>query len=149
MGESINSGLHIIIQGCFIFGLDDDDKTVFAHTLEMVNQLKIDIPRYAIYTPYPGTKAFKHLEAEQRILHYQWQYYDTQHVVFLPQKMSPHELDEGFKWVYKHTFTLNSTLKRTWGSGINFPIAFSGNLADKLYIKRLFTEHHCFPEIKL
>jgi radical SAM superfamily enzyme YgiQ (UPF0313 family) len=138
--------LHIIIQGCFIFGLDDDDKTVFAYTLDIINQLKIDIPRYAIYTPYPGTKAFKRLEAEQRILHYRWEYYDTQHVVFLPNRMSPQELDEGFKWAYKNTFTVGSTLKRTWGSGTNFPIAFIGNLAYKLYIKRLFAEHHRFPK---
>jgi len=138
--------LHIIIQGCFIFGLDEDDKSVFAQTVDMVNQLKIDIPRYAIYTPYPGTKAFKRLEAERRILHYRWEYYDTQHVVFVPNKISTEELDDGFKWTYKNTFTVRSTLQRTWGSGKNFPITFIGNLAYKLYIKRLFAEKQRFPE---
>jgi radical SAM superfamily enzyme YgiQ (UPF0313 family) len=136
---------HIIIQGCFIFGLDYDDKTVFASTLDLINQLKIDIPRYAIFTPYPGTPAFKRLEAESRLLHYRWEYYDTQHVVFQPKHMSPQALDDGFKWSYKQTFTVKSTLQRTWGSGWNFPIGFVGNLAYKLYIKRLFAERQRFP----
>ncbi len=136
----------IIIQGCFIFGLDEDDSSVFSQTIDMVNQLRIDIPRYAIYTPYPKTQAFQRLEAEGRILHYQWEYYDTQHVVFAPNKMSPQELDEGFRQAYKHTFTLPSILKRTWGSKMNFPIASLGNLAYKLYIKRIFAEKQRFPE---
>lgn len=139
---------NIIIQGCFIFGLDEDDKLVFANTVDMINQLKIDIPRYAIYTPYPGTNAFKRLEAEHRLLHYRWEYYDTQHVVFIPNNMSAQELDEGFKWAYKETYKLLPTLKRTWGSGTNFPITFVGNLAYKLYIKRLCAEKQRFPGIE-
>jgi radical SAM superfamily enzyme YgiQ (UPF0313 family) len=138
--------LDIVIQGCFIFGFDEDDHTVFARTVDLVNQLKIDIPRYAIYTPYPGTEAFERLQREQRLLHYDWQYYDTQHVVFQPKNMSPQELDEGFKWAYKQTFTVSSSLQRTWGSGANFLITFIGNLAYKLYVNRLYAEKQRFPE---
>jgi radical SAM superfamily enzyme YgiQ (UPF0313 family) len=136
----------IVVMGCFIFGFDDDDGNVFKDTVEMVDDLKIDIPRYAVYTPYPDTPAFKRLEVEGRILHRRWEYYDTQHVVFVPNQMSPHELDTGFKWSYKQTFSLRSNLTRTWGSGKNFPIAFLGNLAYKIYIKRLFSEESRFPE---
>ena len=138
--------LHIVVQGCFIFGLDEDDQTVFAPTVEMINELKIDIPRYAIYTPYPGTQLFYRLQAEGRLLHSQWEYYDTQHVVFLPKKMSPQELDAGFKWAYQQTFTVRSILKRLRESGRNAPIAFIGNLAYRLYIKRLCADTHRFPE---
>ena len=130
----------IIIQGCFIFGLDEDDPHVFAATVDMVNTLQIDIPRYAIYTPYPGTRAFERLQAEGRLLHTRWEYYDTQHVVFAPKRMSPQELDAGFKWAYQHTYRFPSIVKRTHGSGMNFPITFVGNLAYKLYIRRLFAE---------
>ncbi len=136
----------MIIQGCFIFGLDHDQRSVFADTLDLIDQLKIDIPRYAIFTPYPGTPAFRRLDAEGRLLHTRWQYYDTQHVVFQPRHMTPQELDDGFKWAYKHTFSVRSTLRRTWGTGWNFPIGFVGNLAYKLYIKRLFAEQGRFPE---
>ena len=48
---------HIVVQGCFVFGFDEDDKSVFAATVDEVQRLKIDIPRYSIYTPYPGHTA--------------------------------------------------------------------------------------------
>jgi radical SAM superfamily enzyme YgiQ (UPF0313 family) len=137
--------LHIIIQGCFIFGLDDDEETIFADTVDMATRLHIDIPRYAIYTPYPGTPAFRRLQAEQRLLHTRWEYYDTQHIVFQPRKMSPQTLEAGFKWAYRETYKLRSILQRTRGAGRNFPIAVIGNLAYKLYLKRLFAEEHRFP----
>ena len=78
-------------------------------------------------------------------MHTHWEYYDTQHVVFRPKQMSPLELDEGFKWVFQQTFTVRSALRRTWGSGLNFPIVFVGNLAYKLYIRRLYAEQQRFP----
>jgi radical SAM superfamily enzyme YgiQ (UPF0313 family) len=137
----------IIIQGCFIFGLDCDQKSVFADTLDLINQLKIDIPRYAIFTPYPGTPAFQGLQAEGRLLHTRWEYYDTQHVVFQPIHMTPQELDDGFQWAYRHTFTVASTFQRTWGSGGNFPIGFVGNLAYKLYVRRLRADQQRFPDV--
>lgn len=59
----------ITVQGCFIFGLDHDTTEVFKKAVQVVNDLKIDIPRYAIATPYPETKLFTRLKAEKRILH--------------------------------------------------------------------------------
>lgn len=137
--------LNIIVMGCFIFGFDHDDKHVFADTVDLVNELKMDIPRYAVFTPYPDTPAFKRFEAEGRLLHHKWEYYDTQHVVFVPNHMSPAELDDGFKWAFKRSFGLRSNLARTMDSGKNFPITFLGNLAYNIYIKRLFSDRR-FPE---
>jgi radical SAM superfamily enzyme YgiQ (UPF0313 family) len=127
----------IIVQGCFVFGFDHDGPEVFAATVEAVNELKIDIPRYAVYTPYPGTPAFRRLAAEGRLLHRDWRHYDTQHVVFRPARMTPEELDRGFRWAYRETFTLRSMLGRTLGAGWWFPVAFVGNLAYRLYVRRL------------
>lgn len=135
----------IIVQGCFIFGMDGEDDGIFERTLEAVNALKIDIPRYALFTPYPGSKSFHRLKAEGRILHEKWEYYDTQHVVIQPENMSPQQLDEGFKWIYKETFKLKHVLTRTIGSGMNFFIGFVGNLAYKLYIRKLYRDTNRFP----
>jgi radical SAM superfamily enzyme YgiQ (UPF0313 family) len=126
----------LIIQGCFILGLDQDDRSIFDQTVEVVNELQIDIPRFAIYTPYPGTQAFKRLKREGRILHEYWPHYDTQHVVYRPLQISAQELDDGFRQVYRQAFKLPSILRRTLASG-HFPIAFLGNLAYRLYIRRL------------
>jgi radical SAM superfamily enzyme YgiQ (UPF0313 family) len=129
---------HIIVQGCFVFGFDDDGPDVFANTVDRVNELRIDIPRYSFYTPYPGTRLFERMQAEGRILSYDWGDYDTMHVVFRPLKMSAAELYEGFRWAYRETFKLSSILRRTFSAGLNFPIGFIGNLTYRLFVKRLF-----------
>jgi len=129
----------IIIQGCFIFGLDDDTPRVFDDTVAAVDELRIDIPRYALYTPYPGTRAFERLRREGRLLHEHWEHYDTQHVVIEPRNMTPEELDSGFKRAYRQTFGLKSILRRTTGAR-QFAIAFIGNLAYRRYVRRLERE---------
>ncbi len=128
--------LGITVQGCFIFGTDNDQRDVFERTVQMVEELKIDIPRYAIFTPYPGTRAYHRLRQEGRLLHEDWQFYDTQHVVFEPANMSPEQLHTGFVEAYRQTYRLDSVLRRTLGAP-QFPITFVGNLAYRLYIRRL------------
>jgi len=128
---------HVVVQGCFVFGFDHDTTDVFRATVERVNQLRIDIPRYSIYTPYPGTRLFARLEEEGRLLSRDWADYDTMHVVYRPKQMSPVELYEGFRWAYRETFRFGSILRRTLAGGRLFPITFVGNLAYRMYVKRL------------
>jgi radical SAM superfamily enzyme YgiQ (UPF0313 family) len=128
---------HITVQGCFVFGFDHDTKDVFSSTVERVQELKIDIPRYSIYTPYPGTRLFERLEAEGRLLSYNWADYDTMHVVFRPAQMSPVELYEGFRWAYRETFKIRRILRRAMASGRLFPITFVGNLAYRIFVRKL------------
>lgn len=137
--ENAVSALHrygITVQGCFILGLDSDDRKIFSRTVEAVNDLKIDIPRYALYTPYPETRAFRRLKKEGRILHEYWPHYDTQHVVFQPANMSPAELDEGFRKTYEETFKSFSVVDRLRYSPHAF-VSLAGNFAYRLYLKRL------------
>ena len=129
----------IVVQGCFVFGFDHDTPDVFAQTVERVQQLRVDIPRYSIYTPYPGTTLYNRLVKEGRILSTDWADYDTMHVVYEPSQMSPVELYEGFRWAYRETFTIKNILQRTWRSGLNFPISFTGNLAYRIFARKLYT----------
>jgi len=46
-------------------------------------------------TPFPGTKLFAALQREGRILHRDWDRYDTRHAVFQPRRMTPAQLEEG------------------------------------------------------
>jgi len=133
---------NIVLMGCFIFGFDEDDKHIFEKTVDFVNEYKVDIPRYAIYTPYPQTEAYNRLKSENRLLHEYWRHYDTQHVVFQPKQMTPEELDRGFIWSYEKTFTLSSSFMRTVRTSRNFPITFGGNMAYNIYIKRLQNEQN-------
>lgn len=135
----------IVIQGCFIFGFDEDSPEVFRTTVDYVNELKIDIPRYALFTPYPGTQAYERFENEGRLLHTDWGYYDTQHVVIRPRLMSPRELDRGLLWAYRETFRVRPSFRRSLASGGPAYITFVGNLAYKLYIRRLTRDRNRFP----
>ncbi len=131
----------ISLQGCFVFGFDEDDSSIFETTVQRVLDLKIDIPRYSIYTPYPGTRLFKRLSEENRILTLNWENYDTMHVVFQPAKMSPEELYRGFKWAYEKTFQLTHIAKRTiLQSETPSLINFFGNLCYRIFVKRLYHE---------
>jgi radical SAM superfamily enzyme YgiQ (UPF0313 family) len=132
--------VRIVVQGTFVFGFDHDTRDVFDRTVDRVHELRIDIPRYSIYTPYPGTRLFQRLEEEGRILSYDWGDYDTMHVVFRPERMSPVELYEGFRRAYRETFRMRRILRRTASGGRNFPISFVGNLAYKIFVKRLYRQ---------
>ena len=47
----------IALQGCFVFGLDDDTPDVFLKTATFAVKAKIDLPRFAIVTPFPGHRS--------------------------------------------------------------------------------------------
>ena len=132
--------LGISIQGCFVFGFDHDNANVFRDTVDLVNDLKIDIPRYSIYTPYPGTKLFKRLLSENRIISFNWDDYDTMHVVIKPAQMTPEELYDGFKWAYRETFKYGSIMKRLRGPNMNSVINFFGNITYRIFVRRLYNE---------
>jgi radical SAM superfamily enzyme YgiQ (UPF0313 family) len=126
----------ISIQGCFIFGLDDDNQDIFKNTVELVNSIHVDIPRYAISTPYPETGLFRRLQKDGRLLHTHWPHYDTQHVVFEPTKMTAAELDAGFRYAYAETFRIGSIRNRAKNSP-HPAITAIGNLAYRRYLKYL------------
>ena len=84
-----------------------------------MNELRVDIPRYSLYTPYPGTPLFTRLLAEDRILSFNWDDYDTMHVVIQPAQMTPEELYEGFKWAYRETFRWDISVRRTGGPALD------------------------------
>jgi radical SAM superfamily enzyme YgiQ (UPF0313 family) len=130
----------ITIQGCFVFGFDHDDKDAFACTVELVQHLGIDIPRYSLYTPYPGTPLFQRLMQEQRIISFNWNDYDTMHVVIQPARMTPEELYGGFKWAYRETFRLPRILKRVSRLDLRCPINLVGNLCYRIFVRRLYHE---------
>lgn len=130
-------GNGISIQGCFILGFDEDDRSVFEATVNTVLDLGIDIPRFSILTPYPGTRLFEKLKAEKRIFTYDWEYYDTMHVVYDPAKMSAEELYHGFKWAYRETFRFSHILRRSTPLRFTSIINLVGNLNYRRFAKQL------------
>lgn len=135
--------LKISIQGCFVFGLDHDTKDTFDETIDFVLETGIDLPRFAVLTPFPGTPLYKRLESENRILTKNWELYDVQHVVFEPKNMTPLELSEGHSRVWQTVYSYSSILKRL-SKAKNFqPLAISSNLGYRFYAHHLHNYYNC------
>lgn len=102
----------ILVQGCFAFGGDEEDESVFDRTVEMIVKAKIDLPRYSILTPFPGTAYYADLERQGRIFERNWAMYDVEHCVFTPKKMTPEQLLEGTDRAWRATYSMGNILKR-------------------------------------
>jgi radical SAM superfamily enzyme YgiQ (UPF0313 family) len=126
------------IQGCFVFGFDSDDEHVFERTVEFVDRTRIDLPRYAVATPFPGTALFRRLEAQGRLLHKNWSLYDVEHVVFQPAHMSPERLQEGLEWTWRQSYGWRSVATRVLGAPWSIlPLWISLNLGYRYYARHL------------
>jgi len=102
----------IQVNGSFVFGFDHDKKDVFQRTIEWIEFVKLECATFHILTPYPGTPLFRQMEKEDRLLHKNWDYYDTAHAVFRPRHMTPDELEEGYSFCYKKLFSHASIWRR-------------------------------------
>ncbi len=125
----------ILVQGCFAFGGDEEDESVFDRTVEMIIKAKIDLPRYSILTPFPQTQYYAQLEKEGRIIERNWAMYDVQHCVFQPKLMTKEQLEEGTDRAWRATYKTSNIMKRlapfTNSPWLSVPI----NLGYKKYAK--------------
>ena len=97
-------GLGIMINGSFVFGMDDDDDDVFARTVDWAVAHGITTATFHIQTPYPGTRLFARLRQEGRIASRDWNLYDTRHVVYRPARLAPEVLKAGYDWAYREFY---------------------------------------------
>jgi len=103
--------LGIMINGSFVFGLDGDDRDVFARTVDWAVEAGITTSTFHILTPYPGTALFTDMVARNRIETRNWDLYDTRHVVYRPSRLTPEELKHGYDWAYESFYRWSSILK--------------------------------------
>ena len=127
----------ILVQGCFAFGGDDEDESVFERTVEMVLKTKIDLPRYSILTPFPKTQLYSQLEKEDRIVEHNWSMYDVEHCVFKPLKMTKEQLENGLEWAWRETYKYSSIYKRLGMTNPKPIIAYMVNGGYRNYANKL------------
>ena len=139
--------LGISIQGCFVFGLDHDTPDVFDTTVEFAIDAGIDLPRFAILTPFPGTPIYNSMMTQGRILTHDWELYDGQHVVFQPRNMSVQELAVGHEEAWKKVYRWSSIAKRLWHARNFRPLAMSVNLGYRFYAHHLHEYYTCDVQI--
>ena len=102
----------IQVNGSFVLGFDHDRKDVFARTAQWIEENRLECATFHILTPYPATPLFQKMESQGRILHRNWDLYDTGHAVFQPKHMTPEELERGYAWIYQRLFSHASIWRR-------------------------------------
>lgn len=111
----------ISVFASFMLGCEYDDETIFEKTIQFINSNHIPFSLINILVPPPGTRLFKRLEEEKRIMHKDWSKYTGEYVTFIPRKMKPELLQEGFyttlKEVYSYTNIYNR-LNQLWRKGL-------------------------------
>jgi radical SAM superfamily enzyme YgiQ (UPF0313 family) len=100
-----------MVNGSFVFGMDEDDHTVFDRTTEWAIANGVETATFHILTPYPGTALFQRMEAEGRILHRDWDLYDTRHVVFRTRRMTSETLEAGYWRAYRDFYRWSSIFR--------------------------------------
>jgi radical SAM superfamily enzyme YgiQ (UPF0313 family) len=105
--KAVTDRLHslgIMINGSFVFGMDDDREDVFRRTVDWAIEHGITTATFHIQTPYPGTRLHAHMVREGRMLTRDWNLYDTRHVVYRPAQLKPESLKAGYDWAYREFY---------------------------------------------
>ena len=133
----------IAVQGCFTFGMDGDEPDVFERTARFATDARIDLPRFAIVTPFPGTPLHQRLSNEGRILTRDWSLYDGQHVVFQPKRMSVAELQAGTERAWRLAYGWRSIWTRLRSSPAPLHVRVGTNLGYRFYARNLHRFYNC------
>lgn len=126
----------IAVVAAFVFGLDDDDVSVFERSLRVVLDGGANLVNFSCLVPYPGTPVYHRLRRENRIIENDWSKYISPNVCFRPAGMSPRRLSEGVAWAQREFYSYRNILKISvqaarqlgWGMGL---FALKLNLAQK------------------
>lgn len=116
--EDISNAIRVVqsakihIHGMFVFGFEEDDWGTVEATVDFIRKTKLTSVQLLLLTPLPGSELYHRLEAEKRISSFDWNLYDTQHVVYRPARFTTFELQ--CAQVYGHTrlYALAEGLKK-------------------------------------
>jgi len=88
----------IAVLGAFIYGMDGNTPEKLRARTNYILKSGVDVRQTTYLTPLPGTRLFRKLKDEERLLYTDfpddWVHYDMTEVVYRPLLMSPTELSE-------------------------------------------------------
>jgi radical SAM superfamily enzyme YgiQ (UPF0313 family) len=118
--KAVTDRLHalgIMINGSFVFGMDDDGEDVFRRTVDWALDHGITTATFHIQTPYPGTRLYARMRSEGRITTNDWDFYDTRNVVYRPARLQPETLKAGYDWAYLEFYRWSSIARASLRHG--------------------------------
>lgn len=104
------------VNGCFVIGFDSDTEKELLALPRRVDRLGLDLCRFSVLTPYPGTPLFDRLKRQGRILTEDWSRYTQHNAVFKPANFTPERLDALYRIIWREAYTWRRVFKRTFNS---------------------------------
>ena len=92
--------------------MDYDTEEALKKLPEQVGYLGLNLARFSILTPIPGTPLYEKMDAEGRITDKDWDHYTQHRAVFSPTNMSPEKLEEIYRQVWKETYSFRNIFRR-------------------------------------
>jgi radical SAM superfamily enzyme YgiQ (UPF0313 family) len=132
----------IMVSAEMIIGTDGDTVEGIKKTFDFIQKVKLPLVRVYILTPIPSTAMYDEMKASKRLIHEDYTKYTASVCVHYPDKISPDELTESYKWIIHKIFSLKSIIARTIGNKNFFKqpgrylFAFLVNLHYRSYVKK-------------
>ena len=127
----------VSVLGTFMLGFDGDTKESILKMPDYIEEIGVDIPRFAILTPYPNTPTHERLDAEGRIISKDWNHYDSIHATFAPQNFTARELEELLVQVSNECYTYGRIMKRAVKNKYGGLLKLGINLGFRIYHKKV------------
>lgn len=95
-----------------VVGGEGDTLESIRLTKDFIEENKISVPRFYILTPFPGTKFYREIESQGRLVNHDIYTFDGTEAVYRPAHMTPDELTKAYWNLYESLFTWKSIIKR-------------------------------------
>ncbi len=105
-----NHGIDVSTE--MVVGGDGDTLKSIEMTKDFIEDNKISVPRFYILTPIPGTKFFKDMVKQGRLVDDDIYSFDGTKAVHQPKNMTPDELTKAYWNLYNELFAFKSIIKR-------------------------------------
>ncbi len=103
---------NIGVYGSFMFGFENDTKDVFKQTLDFCEENQVDLALFGAMYPLEGSNTYKKLKEEGRLFEGNSKKFNGQYSTYIPKNMTPEELDEGLRWLWKQYYSKKSIKNR-------------------------------------
>lgn len=103
----------ICVMAGFISGFDGDTQESIKGMAANLYRVGVDVPFLSILTPFRGTAAYERYVRESRMIPTKgWEYFNGYNVSFLPKNMSPEQLLEAHRALWREAFSVRQSLRR-------------------------------------
>ncbi len=82
------------VEGTILLGLDSHSEEYILELIDFLLDIDLDLAEFTVLTPFPHTKAYNDMVAQNRILSTDWNDFSADKVVYQPKQMSPERLQE-------------------------------------------------------